>query len=313
MKMKKLAPVLALALCVSALSGCTGKQQVSFNRFWQQNSLLTKEPIHETLVYDVSFESGSGLDKMGYGLSYENGVYKTVLTSEEVDGKIVYTYTTELTISATYTLGTESETVNDRVYSESKFYGAELKPISSKKEIVSHSPASGGSMLEVNDCYDAFDYTVSIDYATNKSVVTAKGETPVERSFEIDDDKYSYLDNEQILFALRGISSGVNSAKVLAYSPFAGTVQTVAWTFAQEASAKFTFEKNGEEISPTITYRPVSIVLDEKNPGATQTAWIAKTTNDQNNTYRNVMLKLQTPLSYSLGTLVYTLNSATYA
>ena len=74
--------------------------------------------------------------------------------------------------------------------------------------------------------------------------------------------------------------------------------------------------KNGseEKVKSTITYRPVSMVLDEKNPGATQTAWIAKKpeTSSNSNVNRNVLLRLETPLSYGLGSLVYTLNSATY-
>ena len=318
MKMKKIAPVLALALCLSVFSGCTGDQRVTFNSYWQQNS-LTAEPTSETLVYDVTFEKGSGLDAIGYDLSYSGGQYKTVLTSETQGDKTVYTYKTELTITATYTLGSTSESLTDSVKSEIRFYGAEeaLRPISSKKEIVSHSPASGGSILETSDCYQSFEYTVSTAYATDgksgTSVITEKDKTPVSKDFEIDEKHYRYLDNEELLFALRGLSSSVSTAKVLAYSPFAGSVQTVSLSFAEEESASFTFLKNGAESTQTITYRPVSVVLSEKNPGATQTAWIAKTVNNQNNTHRNVMLKLQTPLSYSLGTLVYTLNSATYA
>ena len=100
MKMKKLAPMLALTLCVSALSGCTGDQKVSFHSYWQQDSHV-KESVHETLVYNVAFTPDAGLDKIGYGLSYDNGQYKTVLVSEEVDGKTVYTYTTELNITVT--------------------------------------------------------------------------------------------------------------------------------------------------------------------------------------------------------------------
>ena len=86
-------------------------------------------------------------------------------------------------------------------------------------------------------------------------------------------------------------------------------------SFETETGAEFSFlYKNGseEKSQHTITYRPVSIVLDEKNPGGTQTAWIAKTNDTTNNKYRNVMLRLDTPLSYSLGTLQYTLISATY-
>ncbi len=319
MKIKKLAPILALALCASAFSGCTGNQRVSFNPYWQQDSLV-KEPIYETLEYEVSFQEENGLDKIGYGLSYDNGIYKTTLVSGEENGKNVYTYTTEFTITVTYTLGASSESFTDRVVSVSKFYDAanDLRPISSLKEIVSHSPVSNStSKLEPSDCYQAFEYSASTVYdadgKTGTSTVTKKDNDPIEKSFEIDEKNYRYLDNETLLLAVRGLSSSVSSAKVMSYSPFAGGVQRISLSFAQESSETFTFLKNGTSITDNITYRPLSIVLDEENPGATQTAWLAKTTDAKNNAYRNVILKLQTPLSYSLGTLTYILTSATYA
>ena len=318
MKMKKLAPMLALTLCALAFSGCTGDQRVSFHSYWQQNSLV-KEPVRETLVYNVAFEADAGLDAIGYGLSYSNGQYKTVLVSEEADGKTVYTYTTEFSITATYTLNGESESFTDSIVSVSKFYDAEnaLKPISSQKQIVSHSPTSGGAKSDISACYQAFEYSASTVYdADGKGgvgTVVQKDKSPVENRFEIDEKNYRYLDNEELLFAIRGLSSSVSSAKLISYSPFANAVQTVGLTFSAEESASFTFLKNGAESTQTITYRPVSMVLNEKNPGATQTLWVAKTTDAANNAHRNVILKLQTPLSYSLGTLIYTLSSATYA
>ena len=202
--------------------------------------------------------------------------------------------------------------------SVSKFYDVynALKPISSEKTLVSHTPTSSGSKSELSACYQAFEYSVSTIYdADGKGGVAAvaqKGQASVENRFEIDEKKYSYLDNEVLLFAARGLNSVVTSAKLISYSPFAKAVQTVGFNFAAEESASFTFLKNGEERTQTITYRPMTMVLNEKNPGASQTAWIAKTTDSQNNLHRNVILKLQTPLSYSLGTLVYTLASATY-
>ena len=318
MKIKKLAPILALTLCATAFSGCTGDQRVSFNSYWQQNSLV-KEAINETLQYSVSFKEDNGLAKIGYGLSYDNGVYTTNLVSSEENGKVVYTYTTVFSITVTYTLGTQSESFTDSIVSVSKFYDAEnaLRPIYSEKAIVSHSPTSSGSKAELDDCYQAFEYKAVTTYdaegKSGTSVVTKKDNAPMEKSFEIDEKNYRYLDNESLLLAVRGLSSSTSSAKVMAYSPFAGSVQKISLTFATEASESFSFLKNGVESTQNITYRPLSIVLGEENPGATQTAWIAKTTDAANNVNRNMILKLQTPLSYSLGTLTYLLTSVTYA
>ena len=100
---------------------------------------------------------------------------------------------------------------------------------------------------------------------------------------------------------------------MLPNSPFVKKMQKIDFTFQTEASAEFSYKLKGQSAKATIAYRPVNISIDDSNPGATQTAWIASTTNAQNNTHRNVMLKLITPLSYSLGNLVYELVSITRA
>ncbi len=321
MKAKKLASILSLVLCLSCFGGCTGNQKVTFQNYWHKSPLETTEALHETLVYDVTFEEGNGLDSVGYELSYSGGTYKTELVREERDGKTVYCYTTHLTITATYTLGNDTAVLEDSVKTETRFYEAlyGLQPISSYKEIVSSSPKNGSSITQVDECFQTYAYTVSTTYNENGTAgtckVTEKDGKPVSDSFEIEEKKYSYLDNDQLLFALRGISSDTSSAKLLVYSPFIKSVQTVSVAFSAAESAEFAFFKNGsaEKQTSTITYRPVSIVLDEINPGATQTAWIAKEpASTAKNEHRNVMLRLETPLSYSLGKLVYKLNSVSY-
>ena len=181
---------------------------------------------------------------------------------------------------------------------------------------------TAASATAIEDCYEQFHYSTKVTYnedcTSGTTTVTqhlTTGETKTkDSSFEIDQGKFSFLDNEQILFALRGMRNSTTSAKVNVYNPFVLSVQKVAVTVNSDVSESFSFYKNGsaEKESFTITYRPVQFVLDEKNPGATQTAWIAKAIDASKNTHRNVMLQLETPLSYGLGTLVYKLNSVSY-
>ena len=325
MKRKKISTLLALVLGLTALSGCTNAdQKVNFGNFWNTNAVDTNETIHETLVYDVNFEANE-TSLVSYKLNYKDGKYTTVLTSEKVEDKTVYTYTTTFNIIAQYTLNDVTEECTDTITSTVKFYAAAygLQPISSEKDINASAPTAVTG-TKASECYQQFHYSTKVVYnadcSEGTSTVTyhpSEGEAKSEENtFEIDQKKFSYLDNEQLLLALRAVRNTTSSAKVNVYSPFVESVQKVSWSFEADASAEFSFYKNGseEKVKSTITYRPVSMVLDEKNPGATQTAWIAKKpeTSSNSNVNRNVMLRLETPLSYGLGSLVYTLNSATY-
>ena len=322
MKRKLIPSLLALVLGVSAFGACTNSdQKVDFSNYWNENPLVAEE-IHESLVYDVTFKAND-TNLVDYKLDYKDGKYTTELTSKVENDKLVYTYATTLTITAIYTLGEATQESTDTVTSTVKFYeaGYGLQPISSTKEINASTPTPAANG-EIDACYQKSHYTTSVSYNENctegKAVVTYYPEGDVEKvyenTFEIEQKKFSYLDNEQLLLALRAVRNSTSSAKLNVYSPFIETVQKVSWSFESEASAPFTFTKNDEAINPTITYRVAKMVLDEKNPGATQTVWIAKKpeTSSDKNTHRNLMLRLETPLSYSLGSLVYTLNSVSY-
>jgi hypothetical protein len=92
-------------------------------------------------------------------------------------------------------------------------------------------------------------------------------------------------------------------------------VETLVITPSSEATESFTFEIDGTKKDRTIAYYPTTIAKSGSNPGSTQTAWYAQNTRadtEEENRYRNVMLKLEAPISYNLGTLVYTLEKATF-
>ena len=85
-----------------------------------------------------------------------------------------------------------------------------------------------------------------------------------------------------------------------------------------EESTKFNFSVNGTPIAgdtdgKAVAYTPVSLSLNENDNGATQTVWYARTTDDANNTYRNVILQMQTAISYNIGSLTYKLTNAVFA
>ena len=318
MKLKKFATALACVLAACSLVACTDKdKQVQLNPYWQENSQAFTN-IDETLTYNVTFEANSGLSGMGYTVGYTDGVYTTHLQSAQENGENVYTYTTALTIKVTYTYGSESVTLDDCVTSATKF-NETLKPISSAKEIISNSPVNtNGAHNAVADCYASYHYAVSTTYNGKESVSTVTNletpESPVEvrkETFNATGGNYRYLDNEQLLFALRGVSNSTTSGKFRFYNPFIDELQLVKFSFDEETGAKFDYLDNGTAVSKDITYRPVKLTLDATNPGETQTAWIAKCSNPESNANRNVLLYLETPRSYNLGKLVYKLYSVT--
>lgn len=328
MKRKKLTALLATVLSVSVLSACTGvNSKIAFKNYWNENSIIPTTEIDETLVYDVTFEKSASAFQSAFTMQYTNGTYTTHLVSKTIEGKAAYEYTTTLDIDVSYTFGENTtEPMHDRVETKTKFYAVDnaLRPHSSEKTVVSHSP-SGNVPTKLEDCYAYTSYTIKTTYndtCTNgTTTITAnpltEGQEPTvgaPSTFEIETDTHSYLDNEQLLLAIRAIPE-MTSTSVLVYSPFSKAVQTINLGFTTEETARtFTYSWKGAEASAkTVVCRAVNIAIDSQNSGETQTAYYAKMTNPENNTNRSVMMRLETPIAYSMGKLIYTLKSANYA
>ncbi len=315
MKKKFLLPVLAGILAFSTLTACTDSDKsVSFSEYWQKDS-LNPGTVEETLTYAVTFEKGAGYDATGYLLSYGEGHYQTNLKSTTQG----YAYTTELTMPVSYTLGSETKEFTDTVTTSVLFERTSLLPIASTKTVVSHSPTNAQAKT-VADCYVAYEYTVETTYAdgTGKSKVVyretedVKALEQAETSFQYKKGDYSYLDNEQLLLALRAISSTTTTGSIKSYAPTEDSMQKIKFTFEEATGKEFNHTVNGASLSDkNISYRPVTLQRSANNPGTTQTAWIATTPDPSNNLHRNVLLKLETPLAYNLGKLVYTLTAVT--
>ena len=312
---KKILSAIALTLCATTLTACsTTSPKIPFVKYWLEDAIVTPTNVLEELEYEVTFKKASGLND-AYTVDYQNGVYTTKLTLNED----VYRYETQFNIDVSYTVGEDKFEAQDSILSWVEFKNsAKLQPIASHKEIVNHSPANGGSTIKT--CYVKSNYTIDTTYNDNglggKCVIVNNDpeskNDPQERTFTVE-DKYTYLDNEQLLFALRGISQSTTTASVSVYAPFSGVVQNVNLTYSTlQKETEFSFKKGDKEIKQVINYYPVSMKINTKLSGATQTAWIAEMTNSHSNTFRNVMLQLETPLSYNLGSLIYKLKSANF-
>ncbi len=303
-----------LASC-SACDSCAGNTKISFKDYYLKDAENPPIALSETLTYAVSVKNNNQYN--GYKIEYSNGSYVSTLT--KMPNEDFYTLKTDYSINIAFTYnGVTSDTFTDTITSEITFMPAKytLRPMKSTKTLHTHSPSSG-SVEKVEDCYFEYHQTVETTYDEDgkggKSTITnhknEDKQTP--STFEIEEtDKYTYVDNEQLLFALRCMNNVSGTLQV--YSPFVERVQKIsvsAGSSKKEDFANLTI--NGIQQTAEISYLPITVQLDETNSGMSQTAWIAEKTATGNNTYKNVMLKYVVTMPYTLSELHYDLVSMT--
>ena len=327
MKKIRLAGLLLLAP-LTLLSACSGGTPLSFTANWYRNTALggSVNDTLEELTYEVSFTPAE--NNSSFSVEYDTGSYTTRLKNANIalsDGttKEGYIYTTELTISGRYRLGSEvSEDFSDRVSSSVSFLPVTdgLKPVKSEKEVLSTSPiVSLPETLE--GAFETYHYTYDVSYDAALTTATAvytdlNAETPAPETREYAiDGTTTYLDNEQILFALRGLSLSsvatfrtVNSVMGIVTEVSTGTSTTGPTSLKESVD----FTMDGTAVKTEIDAVQVPIIYQSTPSGQQQDLVYAATTDTNNNTYRNVLLRMEVPVLQSLGTLVYRLKEAAF-
>ena len=327
MKKIRLAGLLLLAP-LTLLSACSGGTPLSFTANWYRNTALgsSVNDTLEELTYEVSFTPAE--NDSSFSVEYDTGTYTTRLINANIalsDGstKEGYIYTTELTISGRYRLGSEvSEDFSDRVSSSVSFLPVTdgLKPVKSEKEVLSTSPiVSLPETLE--GAIETYHYTYEVSYDAALTTATAvytdlNAETPAPETREYAiDGTTTYLDNEQILFALRGLSLSsvatfrtVNSVMGIVTEVSTGTSTTGPTSLKESVD----FTMDGTAVKTEIDAVQVPIIYQSTPSGQQQDLVYAATTDTNNNTYRNVLLRMEVPVLQSLGTLVYRLKEAAF-
>ena len=327
MKKIRLAGLLLLAP-LTLLSACSGGTPLSFTANWYRNTALgsSVNDTLEELTYEVSFTPAE--NDSSFSVEYDTGTYTTRLINANIalsDGstKEGYIYATELTISGRYRLGSEvSEDFSDRVSSSVSFLPVTdgLKPVKSEKEVLSTSPiVSLPETLE--GAIETYHYTYAVSYDAALTTATAvytdlNAETPAPETREYAiDGTTTYLDNEQILFALRGLSLSsvatfrtVNSVMGIVTEVSTGTSTTGPTSLKESVD----FTMDGTAVKTEIDAVQVPIIYQSTPSGQQQDLVYAATTDTNNNTYRNVLLRMEVPVLQSLGTLVYRLKEAAF-
>lgn len=328
MKKKQLA-CLTLALPALLLSGCMGTPSLVITANWYRQTSI-RESItgtQESLTYAVTYDPESGAKDADLKVEYDPGTYTTFLEDTNLTvgetSTAVYHYRTELTIKGRYLYkGERGADFEDSVLSEVWFRNVaeELRPIRSVKTVVSTAPdTSAKSVSDASFTY-RYSYAVEYDEAMTKATVvytdlnaeTPKAEEPKEIALT---GKGSYFDNEQILFALRGLSMSAEFT-FRTVNPLRNALASVASSGAptlEPLAANFTMNTDGtEETVESLDIQKVTISYGGKNPGGSQTLYYAKTTSAENNRYRNALVRMETPLLSDMGTLVYSLRTAKF-
>lgn len=320
---KKLIAVAVCTACAGAtlLSSC-GEVKASIEPAWYKNTTLNSNISNtkEVLTYKIDFEKGSNNTVTA---SYSNGVYTTTLvngiyTWENNEVENVYIYTTEMSVDATFSANGQSVTYTDTISSEVIFSNAEnsLKPIKSEKKAKTHFPMYA-SISSVETEIAEYEYTVTNTYNSSctKGVSVYKdNDTEKKTEFEIEDD-LTFLDNEQLLFAIRGLSLGANASHSLrTYDSSSKLVSEIIVSNKSVSTLTPTFTLGAEKtpIAEPITYNEASVKVNATQSGVEQICYYAAKTSATNNLYRNVMILNKVTMPYSIGTLVFSLENAVF-
>ncbi len=333
MKKRKIASLLALAP-LALLTACGGGASgLSFTANWHRNTGTRDVPQHtnEQLTYEVSYLPASS--QGAFTVNYEKGTYTTTLGYTVQGGEAYYRLRSELNISVQFSLnGETSEWFRDRVTTESVFASVadSLRPVSSTKEVVSTSPltTSFSPRDELKNNYTTYHYkTVTTYNADMREAViettrftAAKDETTGETSETSKTDskkvklsgKDTYLDNDIILFALRGLDMTA-PASFRTIDPQTGREVKASTDTPAEIKYAPNYTTETGTVNTEMPCYQVRIGYNTTNPGQGQTLIYAKKASDpNNNTHRNALIRMEVPIIYQHGTLVYNLKSAQF-
>ena len=326
MKKSYLGGVLLLvpALLLTGCGGGTNTLSISAN--WYRDTGLSDQisQTYEKLEYTVAFQPAETNNE--FKAEYGAGTYTAELKSERralSDGtqELLYVLSTSFEISGKFILnGSASEQFTDTIECTTVFHNAraQLKPVRSEKTIKSHAPNSQTpSTLE--SAFSSYHYSLITEYTdtldslkTTYTDLSKEDAEPIENEYKIDVNG-TYLDNEEILFALRGLNLAssnffysFNSSKRAIEPLTTGTAES------EDLLVKSLSIDGGEAAETTIPCYKVALGYQSSTPGNTQTLWYAKTVNPTANTYRNVLAYMEVPVMYNLGTLCYTLKAAQF-
>lgn len=287
--------------------------------------------------YSVDYRNGSFTTEF-YAKSYNwaSADIPEGYAPKNIGSEIVYCYKTELKIEVMYKMrsGEESEWFENHVVTESLFRaaGKSLQPVYSKQKIMSTSPANL-QPANLQQAYKSVDVTYENYYNYYCSAVSSKTTnadgTTASKSFRLSKIKKTLFDNSSLYVAARSLlqPSATPSETVALFSAAAGGVDTYTiagansdldsekrkeYTEALKAKGLYRakVDEQGKEVADDEGVEATAVSVSYAGGslhGTSQTVWYASVTDSTNNVSRATMLQMSVPISFSLGTLNYTL------
>ncbi len=339
MKAFKIAGALALA-SVTLLCSCTATPQLTISSNWYEDSSVSTIAGSETLTYRVTHENQP--EDSYYGVRYSGGTYVTQLsgaTATLSDGtnESVYLYKTSLTISGEYYYNHPDDAENaktraftDNTETEVKFRRTEydLAPVSSKSTSTISVPSMEGEALYLTYLVEQeITYDVALNSAQVKKTTTLLDENgeptvgdeespnPVVLEQTLSLYGSVFLDNDMLLFAMRGFNFGQSALSFTTIDPQNVSVESTSVSSATTEEYTLNGVTFGGQLKDGVklSANAVSVQYDKTFSGSGLKLWYATKSESGKNVYRNVMLRAEKPIFYSMGTLVYTLQTAEFS
>ncbi len=332
MKFRRIAGAAALA-SLFLFAACSSTPSLALTANWYSNTKNYGEitGTSESLTYTVKFVPNASYSG-NVNVEYEAGKLTMALRDINVSasnpvenvptGSHVYHLHSEYSMTGKFSYkGQQTDAFTDAFTSDVYFLGVadSLRPIYSSKRVESHIPFTGAEKLEDVCVQYSYLYTAAYNDALTETTITQRDLASTDEA-EVTTRKLSgggtFLDNEQILFAIRGLdlSASFTFRTVNPAGKSTTSVYTPEAPSMEDYTANFSMQVGSGEAKTVGTVKAARLKFgyNAANPGQTQTAVYARCTNPDENLYRNVLLHLEIDALYSLGTFHYDLSSAVF-
>jgi hypothetical protein len=303
----------------------------------------------EVATYSISFEEGTNTSySVNYVLDgSKTAEYTTEFYAQKFDWnndayadyktdktESVYVYKTTLALSGTYSVKASGETkdFDDTIESVCYFRSANgnLQPVYSLQIVKNTLPSSltantiADAFVELDSVYETFyNYNCTEAYVKTTDNLT---NTSTDKKVNVDGN-YSLFDRNELNVALRSFTSGSSTYVFDVMIAAEGATQSYQTSYG--TSSYLSSETDGTIIDALNSVSPDSYIFTGKNsdgevkyeynvatlslvssmPGSSITYWYAAVPSNSFNSARATMLKISSPLSFSLGTINYSLKS----